>query len=211
MNFLLEREDLISIAVSILCGSIIGFERQYNNKSAGFRTIILISLGSTIFTIVSKHGTGSDDRIAANIITGIGFIGAGVIFKDKLSVLGLTTAAVIWTTAGIGMATGIGYHMLAFGLTIFTIIILSLFGRVEYVIDRLPHTKSIKLTFHNTDINNIYILEETLKNKKIKSKRLMMNKSRGVLSVTLRVTGSQKQFVELNEELIKMESIMDYY
>jgi putative Mg2+ transporter-C (MgtC) family protein len=168
MNFLLELEDLISIAVSILCGSIIGFEREYNNKSAGFRTIILISLGSTIFTIVSKHGTGSDDRIAANIITGIGFIGAGVIFKDKLSVLGLTTAAVIWTTAGIGMATGIGYHMLAFGLTIFTIIILSLFGRVEYLIDQLPHTKAINLTFHNTDINNIYILEETLKNKKLK-------------------------------------------
>ena len=211
MNFLLEREDLISIAVSILCGSIIGFERQYNNKSAGFRTIILISLGSTIFTIVSKHGTGSDDRIAANIITGIGFIGAGVIFKDKLSVLGLTTAAVIWTTAGIGMATGIGYHMLAFGLTIFTIIILSLFGRVEYLIDRLPHTKAVNLTFHNTDINNIYILEETLKNKKIKSKRLMMNKSKGQLFVILRVKGSQKQFVELNEELIKMESIMDYY
>lgn len=211
MQFLLEREDLIIIAVSILCGSIIGFERQYNNKSAGFRTIILISLGSTIFTIVSKHGSGSDDRIAANIITGIGFIGAGVIFKDKLSVLGLTTAAVIWTTAGIGMATGIGYHMLAFGLTIFTIIILSLFGRVEYLIDQLPHTKAINLTFHNTDINNIYILEETLKNRKIKSKRLMMNKSKGLLFVTLRVKGSQKQFVELNEELIKMESIMDYY
>ena len=211
MQFLLEREDLISIAVSILCGSIIGFEREYNNKSAGFRTIILISLGSTIFTIVSKHGTGSDDRIAANIITGIGFIGAGVIFKDKLSVLGLTTAAVIWTTAGIGMATGIGYHMLAFGLTIFTIIILSLFGRVEYLIDQLPHTKAINLTFHNTDINNIYILEETLKNKKIKSKRLTMNKSKGQLFIILRVKGSQKQFVELNEELIKMESIMDYY
>ena len=211
MQFLLEREDLISIAVSILCGSIIGFEREYNNKSAVFRTIILISLGSTIFTIVSKHGTGSDDRIAANIITGIGFIGAGVIFKDKLSVLGLTTAAVIWTTAGIGMATGIGYHMLAFGLTIFTIIILSLFGRVEYLIDQLPHTKAINLTFHNTDINNIYILEETLKNKKIKSKRLTMNKSKGQLFLILRVKGSQKQFVELNEELIKMESIMDYY
>ena len=211
MQFLLEREDLISIAVSILCGSIIGFEREYNNKSAGFRTIILISLGSTIFTIVSKHGTGSDDRIAANIITGIGFIGAGVIFKDKLSVLGLTTAAVIWTTAGIGMATGIGYHMLAFGLTIFTIIILSLFGRVEYLIDQLPHTKAINLTFHNTDINNIYVLEETLKNKKIKSKRLTMNKSKGQLFLILRVKGSQKQFVELNEELIKMESIMDYY
>ncbi len=152
MQFLLERDDLISIAVSILCGSIIGFEREYNNKSAGFRTIILISLGSTIFTIVSKHGSGSDDRIAANIITGIGFIGAGVIFKDKLSVLGLTTAAVIWTTAGIGMATGIGYHILAFSLTIFTIIVLSLFGKVEYLIDQLNHSKTINLTFKDTDI-----------------------------------------------------------
>jgi len=101
--------------------------------------------------------------------------------------------------------------MLAFGLTIFTIIILSLFGRVEYLIDQLPHTKAINLTFHNTDINNIYILEETLKNKKIKSKRLTMNKSKGQLFLILRVKGSQKQFVELNEELIKMESIMDYY
>src|SRR5215210_4571722 len=104
VQYVLEQKDMISILMSILCGSIIGFEREYNNKSAGFRTIILICLGSTIFTIVSRHGAGSDDRIAANIITGIGFIGAGVIFKDKLSVLGLTTAAVIWTTAGIVLA-----------------------------------------------------------------------------------------------------------
>src|SRR6187551_1235506 len=127
MNYLLERQDLISIGISILCGSIIGFEREYNNKSAGFRTLILICLGSTIFTIVSKHGIGSDDRIAANIITGIGFIGAGVIFKDKVSVLGLTTAAVIWTSAGIGMLCGIGLHFLALCVTIVTLIVLSLF------------------------------------------------------------------------------------
>src|SRR6187431_1454735 len=89
MEYVLERHDVVSLAISILCGSIIGFEREYNNKSAGFRTVILICFGSTIFTIVSRYGAGSDDRIAANIITGIGFIGAGVIFKDKLSVLGL--------------------------------------------------------------------------------------------------------------------------
>ena len=210
MQFLLEREDLLSIAVSVLCGSIIGFGREYNNKSAGFRTIILISLGSTIFTIVSKHGTGSDDRIAANIITGIGFIGAGVIFKDKLSVVGLTTAAVIWTTAGIGMATGIGYHLLAFCLTMLTIAVLSLFGRVEYLIDRLNHKKTINITFKDTDLNNIYLLEEFLKDRKIKSKRLMMNKNKGKLSASLRVRGSQKQFEQLNEELIRMETVTEY-
>jgi putative Mg2+ transporter-C (MgtC) family protein len=211
MEYLLEKEDLLSIAVSILCGSIIGFEREYSNKTAGFRTIILICLGSTIFTIVSKHGTGSDDRIAANIITGIGFIGAGVIFKDKLSVLGLTTAAVIWTTAGIGMATGIGYHFLAFSLTIFTVIVLSLFSKVEYVIDRLNHSKTIYITFHNPDINNLYLVEEMLNAKKIKSKRLMMNKRGGKLVVSLKVTGNQKQFVEMNEELIRTENITEYY
>lgn len=115
--------------------------RQHNNKSAGFRTVILICLGSTIFTIVSNHGTGSDDRIAANIITGIGFIGAGAFFKDKLTVLGLTTAAVIWTTAGIGMLADIGYHFLALCLTVFTLMVLSLFGNVAYLIERLHHSK----------------------------------------------------------------------
>ncbi len=211
MQLLLEKHDLISIVVSILCGSIIGFEREYNNKSAGFRTIILITLGSTIFTIVSRHGSGSDDRIAANIITGIGFIGAGVIFKDKISVLGLTTASVIWTAAGIGMATGIGYHFLAICLTVFTIIVLSLFGRVEELIERLNQSRTFNITFKDTDINHVYELEEFLKGKKIKSKRVIMNKIKGRLFISITVKGSQKLFVEINEELIRMESIAECY
>src|SRR6186997_114480 len=124
MDFGIELRDLLSIITSIICGGLIGFEREYKNKSTGFRTILLITLGSTIFTIVSRHGSGNDDRIAANIITGIGFIGAGVIFKDKMSVLGLTTAAVIWTAAAIGMTAGIGYYSLAIVITVITLIIL---------------------------------------------------------------------------------------
>lgn len=211
MEFSLQQDDLVSIVVSILCGSIIGFEREYNNKSAGFRTLILICLGSTIFTIVSKHGTGSDDRIAANIITGIGFIGAGVIFKDKLSVLGLTTAAVIWTTAGIGMATGIGYHFLAFCLTIFTIIVLSLFGKFEYWIDSLNHSRTISITFKDADINNLKTIDKYLFDIGFRSKRTMMNKSNGQLFAILKVNGSEKQFALMNEELISTESVMEYY
>ena len=211
MHYIIEREDLISIAVSILCGSIIGFEREYNNKSAGFRTIILICLGSTIFTIVSKHGAGSDDRIAANIITGIGFIGAGVIFKDRLTVLGLTTAAVIWTMAGIGMAAGIGYHLLALCLTFFTIIVLSLFGKVEYVIELLKHSKTLNVTFSDTDLGSLVALEETLTKRDIRSKRLMVNKSDGKMFAILKVTGSQQQFGDLNEELVMMDKILEFY
>ncbi|RZL98062.1 MAG: MgtC/SapB family protein, partial [Pedobacter sp.] len=130
MDFTVETGDLVSIFMAVMCGGIIGFEREYRNKSAGFRTIVLITLGSTIFTIVSRHGAGADDRISANIITGIGFIGAGVIFKDQFSVRGLTTAAVIWTSAAIGMTTGIGYHALAFLFTILTLGILLMMSRV---------------------------------------------------------------------------------
>ena len=110
--------DLTKILVAILCGGILGFEREYQNKSAGFRTIILITLGATIFTIISQRIGGSDDRIAANIITGIGFIGAGVIFKGSLDVKGLTTAAVIWIAAAIGMSIGIGEYLLAVLLSV---------------------------------------------------------------------------------------------
>src|SRR6188508_662010 len=130
MDFTIELQDIISMLMSVLCGGIIGFEREYKNKSTGFRTIVLITLGSTIFTIVSRHGAGADDRISANIITGIGFIGAGVIFKDQFSVRGLTTAAVIWTSAAIGMTTGIGYHSLAFVFTLITLTVLLLMNRI---------------------------------------------------------------------------------
>jgi putative Mg2+ transporter-C (MgtC) family protein len=211
MQFLLEREDMVSIAVSLLCGCIIGFEREYNNKSAGLRTIILICLGSTIFTIVSKHGSGSDDRIAANIITGIGFIGAGVIFKDKLSVLGLTTAAVIWTAAGIGMATGIGYHFFAFCLSICTVFILSLFGRFESLIEKFRHSKTITFSFRDKNLQHIKTVEAILNRKGMRRKRVMMNVTGDRLFAVFRVNGTYEQFTQLDEELIALESIVDYY
>src|SRR6185312_17483416 len=104
-NFTLPTDDLTKIALAVLCGGILGIERQYKNKTAGFRTIIVICLGSDIFTMVAQHA----GQVAnLNIVTGIGFIGAGVIFKDNIAVSGLTTAAVIWISAAIGMAVGSG-------------------------------------------------------------------------------------------------------
>ena len=81
----INSNDLTTMLVSVLCGGLLGIEREYLNKSAGLRTIVLICLGSTIFTMVSQRVGGSEDRIAANIITGIGFIGAGVIFKENFN------------------------------------------------------------------------------------------------------------------------------
>ena len=106
-------DELIKMGISIFLGGLLGLEREYQNKPAGFRTLALICIGATAFTILSIRLAGdsiSHDRIAANIITGIGFIGAGVIFKSGVTVYGLTTAATIWVTAGIGMAVGAGVH-----------------------------------------------------------------------------------------------------
>ena len=107
MNMTLPSDIVIKLVLAVLIGGAIGAEREYRSKSAGFRTLTLICLGSTILTIFSVIiGTpGNPDRIASNIATGIGFVGAGVIFKGDGSgskVSGITTAAMIWVTAGLG-------------------------------------------------------------------------------------------------------------
>src|SRR5688572_3924863 len=102
---------LLGFFLVILVGGLIGVEREYRSKSAGFRTMILICLGSFLFTTFSIHiSGGTDDRIASNIVTGIGFLGAGVIFQSENRINGLTTAAAIWATAALGMGIADGLY-----------------------------------------------------------------------------------------------------
>lgn len=211
MDFTIELPDIISMLMSVICGGIIGFEREYKNKSTGFRTIVLITLGSTIFTIVSRHGAGTDDRISANIITGIGFIGAGVIFKDRMSVLGLTTAAVIWTAAAIGMTTGIGYHSLAFVFTIITLAILVLVDKVEFLIGNMNKNKVFNISFSSADITQLSVLEDVIKKHRLRSKRIEVFKNEEVLCVVLQITGVKKNVTMLSEEMINMQSIKNFH
>ncbi len=203
----IEYSDWIKILMSVLCGSILGLEREYQNKSAGFRTIILICLGATLFTIVSQRMGGSDDRIAANIITGIGFIGAGVIFKDNLYVKGLTTAAVIWISAAIGMVIGISDYSLGFLLAGIVLVILSLFNRVEFLIDIMNNRKVFTIVFINTDLENLYMIETLITENKLKSRRMQVSKRDNRMVVTLEVSGNKKRMSILNEKLINQEVI----
>ncbi|GAB3248013.1 hypothetical protein GCM10027347_04030 [Larkinella harenae] len=113
MDFFVQ-EDMLKLLLAMLLGGLIGGEREYRGKSAGLRTTILICVGSALFTIVSRRFS-DDDRIAANIVNGIGFLGAGIIFRQENSVKGLTTAATIWAVAAIGMAIGGGFYDLALG------------------------------------------------------------------------------------------------
>lgn len=202
--------DLTKVGISILCGAIIGFEREYKNKSAGLRTMILICLGSTIFTIVSqKAGGNSDDRIAANIITGIGFIGAGVIFKDGLSVKGLTTASVIWIVASLGMVIGIANFSLSLILTLIIVTVLSLFSWLEALMDFFYSRKSFNITFNDDSLKCLLDLEYLIKGHKLSSKRIKLTKHNGKMHVVLEVSGSRKRLNKFNEQLVELNFVQD--
>lgn len=117
--------DMVPLLVSVVLGGLIGLERELRGKPAGLRTNILICLGSCVFTIISANLSGSEPgRIAAQIITGIGFLGAGAIIHSGIGIHGLTTAAVIWVVASIGMACGTKMYPLAIFATVLALIVL---------------------------------------------------------------------------------------
>ena len=124
-------EMVLKLVLAGALGGLIGAEREYRGKVAGTRTHLLVALGSALMLLVSRYGfsdPGDSGRVAAQIVSGIGFIGAGAIMVDRQSVHGLTTAAGIWVAAGIGMATAAGLYGLAIATTILALIGLEVFG-----------------------------------------------------------------------------------
>lgn len=146
MDISVYFEEAAQVSVAFVIGAVIGLEREFRTKPAGFRTMILICVGSCLYTILSKEAAiGSTDRIASNIVTGIGFIGAGVIFKEGITVNGLTTAALIWITAALGMA--IGYHNYPVAIVVAAMVVIALFvlEPVQRFINRIHRVKDYKI------------------------------------------------------------------
>jgi putative Mg2+ transporter-C (MgtC) family protein len=131
-------EALLRLALAAGLGGAIGLEREFRHKPAGLRTNMLIALGSALFSILSVElgaGAGSPDRIAAQVVTGIGFLGAGAILRSGENVHGLTTAATIWVNAAIGMAAGLGSYMVAIVAAAITLSVLALMPVMEKMVD----------------------------------------------------------------------------
>lgn len=146
MDLSIYFEEAAQVSAAFIIGAIIGLEREFRSKPAGFRTMILICVGSCLYTILSKESSsGSTDRIASNIVTGIGFIGAGVIFKEGISVNGLTTAALIWITAALGMAVGYHNYPLAVVVTAIVVIVLFVLEPVQKFINRFHRVKDYRI------------------------------------------------------------------
>lgn len=130
-----QAELALRLIAGLALGAIIGFEREMHRQPAGFRTHSLVSLGAALFAIISAYGYGGANidptRITAQIVSGIGFIGAGTILQSRGRVRGLTTAASLWSVAAIGTAAGTGLYVLAMLGTVLILVVLSLLDRVE--------------------------------------------------------------------------------
>lgn len=207
LEFNITDNDLIKIAVAVICGGLLGLERQYKNKTAGFRTIILICLGSTIYTMVAQRaGVGAN----INIVTGIGFIGAGVIFKDSFTVSGLTTASVIWISAAIGMAAGSGNYTLALVCTVITLMVLLFFNLLERYIDKVHRDKLFTIVFAGANYENLDTVEGMIIALRLKSRRVHISKKDGCLQAAILVTGYREYISLLDDKLLQMDVVKSF-
>jgi len=150
---LTDYEMILRLCIAALLSGLIGYEREIHGRLAGFRTHILVGVGSTLIMLTSMHifdiykGVAVPDpgRIAAQVVSGIGFLGAGTIIRFKASVRGLTTAASLWTVAGIGLAVGAGLFVPAAATTVIVLAALFFLNRLEKIMIRKDWYKSLEI------------------------------------------------------------------
>jgi len=205
-------EIVVKLLVAILVGGLIGAEREFHEKAAGFRTIIFICLGSTLFTILSLELGGASDpvRIAASIVTGIGFIGAGVILRNEGHVVGLTTASTIWIAAALGMGIGSGYFLLvgiATGLILIGLWVFPLFDRL---IHKTRETHTYHIVFPRST-EKCGQLENTINQCNLRIESFTKGLKASEIVSTWRVHGSPQNHELLIEKLILDEDIHEFH
>jgi len=176
-----ELEHILQILASLIAGAILGLEREYHSKPAGFRTMILICVSSCLFSILSAT-MPSGDRIASNIVTGIGFIGAGVVFKEGATVRGITSAAIIWMSAAIGMCIGFQHYVLASFVVILVLLVMIALSRFEMLFDTLYQVKIYEIHFISADYS-LEALEKEMKALQIHFVRKKIGKQNNLVNV----------------------------
>ena len=176
-----QAELLFRILLSAFIGYLIGYERKNREKSAGMRTHSIVCMGSALMMVVSKYGFSDipdydASRVAAQIVSGIGFLGAGIIFVRNHSVSGLTTAAGIWTTAGVGMAIGGGLYLIGTCAGIMVVVIQIILHRTS-VLTSEPYRVCLKLTVSDYD-ETLTWLKDLFHEKKIRELNLKVTKNK---------------------------------
>jgi putative Mg2+ transporter-C (MgtC) family protein len=186
-----EIDVVWRILMALLCGGIIGYEREYKNRPAGLRTHMLVCIGAALVMIISQFiyekytpGTNDPARLGAQVISGIGFLGAGTIIRERFSVKGLTTAATLWVVACIGLAIGSGYYIIAGIATLVIFLSLIIFRKLENFLKIKENKAKLRITVQYSKE-----IEKTVRNELIgkgyKVKNMKFAKSRDLSTVML--------------------------
>jgi putative Mg2+ transporter-C (MgtC) family protein len=197
----------------LLCG-LIGLERQWRQKAAGFRTHLLVGLGSTMFTLVSIHGFAGPDpsRVAAQIVSGIGFIGGGAILRHGLSVRGVTTAATLWLVAAIGMSVAVGWYepaLVATGMALLTLILLT---NLEAFLPALPMPMQVLLKVTLDADQQTLLQERFAAHAWVVRRGALATESAGKVRLTFtirRIAGTEKDLDALMMEIQTLRGLTD--
>ena len=188
-------ENLIKLGLAILVGGVIGAEREFQDKAAGFRTIILITVGAALFTIfsISLDPGNSRTRIAANIVTGIGFLGAGTIIREGGRIAGLTTAATIWLSSALGMGIGAGEIPFVLIATAAVLAVLLVFPYLEAIIDHIREARTYRVVLRSTNAEKAVEADKLIRSTKLQVLEYHLTKTDNTLVSTWRTIGSPRK------------------
>jgi len=207
----MDTQILLKIALAALLGGIIGLERELAHKEAGLRTNILIAIGAALFTVISleiSRGINGTDpaRVAAQIVTGVGFLGAGAIIQARFAVHGLTTAATIWTVAAIGMTVGVGRYFIAFIVTVSIVVILSLFRSLAARLQ--PGTRDTVYRIHTKDNPSLLMdIKKLIHELGIRSPSLRLHRRKNAYELETLLRASQAKHASFLEAVLEMEDV----
>ena len=212
MNPLIE--DLIKLLAALILGGIVGAERERHKKAVGLRTLILISVGSALFTILSIRivGPSGQDpgRIAANVVSGIGFLGAGVILEERGRVVGLTTAATIWVAAAMGMAAGAGEYYLAGIAALLVMVVLMLFTRLEDYLEISSEERTYEITA-KISWDKYKELKSLFKDHNLEINSIKQEKKGEDMVCTFEVYGTTKKHDKVVQKLLSDKEIKEVW
>jgi putative Mg2+ transporter-C (MgtC) family protein len=204
-------EDALQLILAVLIGGLIGAEREYRDKAAGFRTIMLICVGATIFSNFSLRlgGAVEPTRIAASVVSGVGFLGAGAILRGSGHVTGLTTASTIWLAAALGMGIGGGQYAVSLAATAAVLIVLSVFPRIEIWIDNLTHARTYEVVCPAND-ETLSKIESMFRANGLRVVRTGHAKSGDQLTCKWEVQGKPKEHDQLIGKLLAHTDVQEF-
>lgn len=204
------NDIIFRLVASLIFGGIIGLERQYHDKPAGFATNTLICMGSTVFALLSVHSAltfgGDPARIAAQIVAGVGFLGAGSILREGNKISGLTTAAGIWLVAAVGMAVGYGEFAIAGSATVLVLILQLFVRRLTHAFDYVKTYDALTIKCE-PDWSIVEKINSTATKRGAEILKQDVYKEEGLFVVKMVVNMSPKNFKDTFKDLLSLKEI----